>query len=223
LKRWTVVCLLFAGALACDSQKPSPTPDPTKPADSKATTTAPAADSSPAPTAPANDTAPSSGPSTSPSADQSGKRIAGTAPSQPASAPTGTGSAPPPPEPTAAPVASGTAATKGEYSAWLQGPKKVKAGDSVTLSAVFTASGKYHCNEKYPASFKPAAAPAGVAFASDKFKSAAFGEKRSTIPVSLSTSSAGSKTVSGTMKFGVCDEKECIVGTANVSFTFEVE
>jgi hypothetical protein len=122
-----------------------------------------------------------------------------------------------------APVASGQAASKPEYSAWLQGPKKIKVGETASLSAVFTAGGKYHCNEKYPTSFKPDAAPAGVTFTSDKFSGAAFGTKRSSVPVSLSASGAGAKTVTGTLKFGVCDESECIPVKAPVSFTFEVE
>jgi hypothetical protein len=125
-------------------------------------------------------------------------------------------------EPEPEPV-EGSKKSGAEYAAWLQGPKKIKVGQSAALSAVFTASGKYHCNEKYPTSFKPDAAPAGVSFASDKFTGASFSEKRSSVPVQLSASSPGTKTVTGTLKFGVCDEKECIPVKAPVSFSFEVE
>ena len=122
----------------------------------------------------------------------------------------------------AAPV-DGDKKTGAQYAAYLSGPKKVKAGSTVGLSAVFTASGNYHCNDKYPTSFKPDAAPEGVSFATDKFTGAAFSTKKTSVPVTLTASSKGAKTVSGTLKFGVCDESECVPVKAQVAFSFDVE
>ncbi|MBM4373438.1 MAG: hypothetical protein FJ095_00010 [Deltaproteobacteria bacterium] len=126
-------------------------------------------------------------------------------------------------EPASAPMVEGHRRTGAEYAAYLSGPQRAKVGAAVPLAAVFTASGRYHCNEKYPSVFKPDPAPEGISFAAEKFSGAAFGEKRSSIPVTLTASTGGTKTISGTLKFGVCDETECIPVKAQVAFTLAVE
>jgi hypothetical protein len=121
------------------------------------------------------------------------------------------------------PTVEGARRSGAEYAAFLVGPKRMQVGATVSLSAVFTASGRYHCNEKYPAVFKPDAAPEGISFSAEKFSGATFGEKRSALPVTLTASTAGTKTISGTLKFGVCDETECIPVKAPIAFTLAAE
>lgn len=211
-----------AGLPACSKDAPAPTADAPK-ADTAATTatTAAAADSAAAATS-AEAAAPEGSAAPSAHAEGAAHRVdAGASASSSASA-TAMASA----EARAvesAPAVDGDKKTGAQYAAFLSGPKKVKAGSTVALSAVFTAQGNYHCNEKFPTSFKPDAAPEGVSFASDKFSGASFSTKRSSVPVTLTASSKGAKSVSGTLKFGVCDESECIPVKAQVAFAFDVE
>jgi hypothetical protein len=215
---------------ACD--KPA-TPGPEATVRADAASAAPTAEPSTAaaePSATGTDASAAAAPPTSagvgsatlPGTARAGASAASAAASAVAEAPAPAASSSAPEAPPAPPV-EGEKKTGAQYAAFLSGPKKVKAGSTVGLSAIFTASGNYHCNEKYPTSFKPDAAPEGVTFASDKFASASFSAKRSSVPVTLTASTPGSKRVSGTLKFGVCDESECIPVKVPVAFAFDVE
>lgn len=221
------------GVTACSKEAPTPTQDATvatsqataaasaSAGDVAATTAEPASAAAPGASSTAVERAPGSPTSPGGAAPVASAVAAtsGTAAVADVPAPAASSAAPEP----AAPSVDGEKKTGAQYAAFLSGPKKVKAGSTVSLAAIFTASGNYHCNEKYPTSFKPDAAPEGVTFASDKFSSASFSAKRSTVPVTLTASSKGAKRVSGTLKFGVCDESECIPVKTAVSFAFDVE
>jgi hypothetical protein len=218
VRRWFGL-LVIGGLSACAKETPQPTGESVTRAEpsarSSATAEAALADVAAPPTG-ATATATAAANDASPRAANAAPVVAGSASAA------GAASAAPTAEVVAVPV-DGDKKTGAQYAAFLSGPKKVKVGSAVGLSATFTASGKYHCNEKYPTSFKPDAAPEGIAFASDKFTGAAFSTKRSTVPVTLTASSKGAKTVSGTLKFGVCDEAECVPVKAQVAFSFDVE
>ena len=220
-------CLAVSALVACSKETPKAVAEVAVSSGTAVVASAAASPDEAGTPTPASSTA-SDGPSASAQADRSanhdGARPSGAATASPSVGATvaAIASAAPSTEPSAPPV-DGVKKTGAQYAAYLSGPKKVKAGNALSLSAVFTASGTYHCNEKYPTSFKPDAAPEGVSFASDKFTGAAFTAKRSQVPVSLTATSKGVKTVTGTLKFGVCDEAECIPVKAPVAFSFEVE
>lgn len=228
-------CLAVSALVACSKETPKAVAEVAVSSGTAVVASAAASPDAAGTPTPASSTA-SDGPSASAQADRSANHD-GAPPSGAATASPSVGataaavaSAAASPEPSAAPSTEpsappvdGVKKTGAQYAAYLSGPKKVKAGNALSLSAVFTASGTYHCNEKYPTSFKPDAAPEGVSFASDKFTGAAFTAKRSQVPVSLTATSKGVKTVTGTLKFGVCDEAECIPVKAPVAFSFEVE
>jgi hypothetical protein len=122
------------------------------------------------------------------------------------------------PEPT-----TGDKATEGSYSAWLQTSGKYKVGQAGAVVAVLNAQGEYHCNESYPYKFKLNSPPEGIAYAGDTARGASITPKSTTLRIPFTPSSAGSKTISGTFFFSVCNETTCQIKKQAMSVTINVE
>lgn len=126
-------------------------------------------------------------------------------------------------KPAAAPAAEtkGAAATSATFGAWLQGGK-YEVGKPGALTAVLTAQGEYHCNDKYPYKFTLDPAPPGVSFPSTVVKGMNITEKRSTMSIPFSASEKGAKTISGTLAFSVCNADRCLIEKQKLSITINV-
>lgn len=115
----------------------------------------------------------------------------------------------------------GAAATGAAFGAWLQGGK-YEVGKPASLTAVLTAQGEYHCNDKYPYKFTLDPAPSGVSFPSNVVKGMAVTAKRSTMSIPFSASEKGAKTISGTLAFSVCNADRCLIEKQKLSITVNV-
>lgn len=124
----------------------------------------------------------------------------------------------PEPEPTV-----GEKKTEGSYAAWLQSSGKYAVDKPGSVVAVVTAQGEYHCNEKYPYKFKLNSPPAGVSYGADTVRGASISQKRASLSIPFTASSAGAKTISGTFFFSVCNEDTCQIKKQPMSVTVNVE
>lgn len=122
------------------------------------------------------------------------------------------------PEPTV-----GEKKTEGSYAAWLQSSGKYGVDKPGSVVAVVTAQGEYHCNEKYPYKFKLNSPPAGVSYGADTVRGASISQKRASLSIPFTASSAGAKTISGTFYFSVCNEDTCQIKKQPMSVTVNVE
>ncbi|MCA9641041.1 MAG: hypothetical protein H6718_22335 [Polyangiaceae bacterium] len=115
----------------------------------------------------------------------------------------------------------GAEATGDSFGAYLAGGKYT-AGKPGTLTAVLTAKGEYHCNDKYPYKFTLDPAPAGVTFPETVVKGMNVSEKRSTMAIPFTPSEKGAKTISGTLAFSVCNADRCLIEKQKLTITVNV-
>ncbi len=115
----------------------------------------------------------------------------------------------------------GAEATGDSFAAYLSGGKYT-AGKAGTVTAVLTAKGAYHCNDKYPYKFTLDAAPAGVTYPQTVVKGMSVTEKRSTMAIPFTASEKGAKTISGTLAFSVCNADRCLIEKQKLSITVNV-
>jgi len=109
------------------------------------------------------------------------------------------------------------------YGAWLEAPKRVKAGSSTAAQAVLVAKEGYKCNDKYPFKFKLDPAPAGLSYPEPIAKGVTYGAKRTTLAIPVVADKPGSYTVSGTFSLSVCNETSCKIQREPLSVAIEVQ
>jgi hypothetical protein len=107
----------------------------------------------------------------------------------------------------------------------IEVPHDAKAGAEVTAKVMLTPAGPYHVNKEYPTKLA-LTAPAGVTLAKAELKAGggdgakgdadALDEKQLAFSVKL-TPQAGSHTISGMLKFAVCDKDTCLPKKESIS------
>ncbi|MCA9628255.1 MAG: hypothetical protein KC766_11340 [Myxococcales bacterium] len=115
----------------------------------------------------------------------------------------------------------GAEATGDSFGAYLAGGKYT-AGKAGSVTAVLTAKGEYHCNDKYPYKFTLDPAPAGVTYPETVVKGMSVTEKRSTMAIPFTPTEKGAKTISGTLAFSVCNADRCLIEKQKLSITVNV-
>lgn len=121
-----------------------------------------------------------------------------------------------------APAVKGNAAASDTFNAWLQGSSNVEVGKPASVTAVLTAQGDYHCNDKYPYKFTLDPAPAGVTYPNQVVQGMNVGQARSAMSIPFVATEKGAKTISGTLAFSVCNEDRCLIEKQKLSVTVNV-
>lgn len=110
----------------------------------------------------------------------------------------------------------------------IQPPPDAKAGAEATAKIVITPATSYHVNTDFPVKLE-LQQPSGVTLpkalfvaGGDKGKgdADAFDEKQLAFAIKLTPAQAGNFTVSGTIKFAVCDKDSCLPKKEPVSIAF---
>ena len=92
------------------------------------------------------------------------------------------------------------------------------------MQIVLDAKAPFKVNQEYPYSFALNEAP-GVKFASMKVAEDAvkLEQKRATMSVPFTPSEAGARTISGTFKFSVCTDEQCLIKKQELALSVTVE
>jgi hypothetical protein len=109
------------------------------------------------------------------------------------------------------------------YSAWLQANGLFFVGKAASVQAVVIAKAGYKCNDAYPFKFKWGSGSAGLSYPSPIARSVSRGSSRTVVSVPFTPTSAGKKTISGTLYLSVCDEKSCVIKREKLSIGVEVQ
>ncbi|MBN4059155.1 hypothetical protein JYT22_00715 [Endomicrobium sp. AH-315-J14] len=109
------------------------------------------------------------------------------------------------------------------YNLTLEASESYAVGEEASVSVVLVAKDDYKCNDKYPYKFKLDEPPEGVSYAEMTVKGIEYGKKRSSLTVPFETSSAGSKTISGSFFFSVCNATTCKIEREKISTTVLVK
>ena len=100
-----------------------------------------------------------------------------------------------------------------------------KGSDGKATVTITPAKG-YKWNLQYPAKLSFPADGAHVALAKKEFKQLAkdfiASEKKASIEIPMKGTSAGQEILKGTARFSVCDERTCVIETAEVSLSIQV-
>jgi hypothetical protein len=117
------------------------------------------------------------------------------------------------------------APTDATFSYKFEVPAAAKKGERTVVKLKLAPGAGYHMNKEFPTSLS-LVAPAGVVL--EKPKQAAkdatkFAETGAEFDVVLTSADAGSKVVSGDLKFAVCSATSCDPKREKVSFTVEVK
>jgi hypothetical protein len=98
------------------------------------------------------------------------------------------------------------------------GSAKAKVGSQTTLTVTVTAKGKFKGNPKYPHKIKGISA-ANVD-APKKVRGAANG-KTISFSIPVTPTKAGTHNLSGQIKFGICDDSQCVMKKAQLTATVQ--
>jgi len=106
----------------------------------------------------------------------------------------------------------------------LQPTGAYKVGEEASVELVLDAKAPYKVNQEYPYSFALNES-AGISFTSMKLKqdSVKLEDKRATMKVPFTPSEAGERTISGTFKFSVCTEEQCLIKKQDLALAVSVE
>ena len=129
--------------------------------------------------------------------------------------------------PAPAPAAAGAAKAKvseDSYDLKLEPSGTYKVGTAGAVQIVLDAKEPFKVNQEYPYSFALNEAP-GVKFASMKVTGDAvkLEKKRATMSVPFTPSEAGARTISGTFKFSVCTDEQCLIKKQELALAVSVE
>lgn len=110
------------------------------------------------------------------------------------------------------------------YDLKLEPSGTYKVGTAGTVQIVLDAKAPFKVNQEYPYSFALNEAP-GVKFASMKVAEDAvkLEQKRATMSVPFTPSEAGARTISGTFKFSVCTDEQCLIKKQELALAVTVE
>lgn len=129
--------------------------------------------------------------------------------------------------PAPAAAAAGDAKAKvseDSYDLKLEPSGTYKVGTAGAVQIVLDAKGPFKVNQEYPYSFALNEAP-GVKFANMKVTGDAvkLEKKRATMSVPFTPSEAGARTISGTFKFSVCTDEQCLIKKQELALAVTVE
>lgn len=127
----------------------------------------------------------------------------------------------------AAPAAAGEGknrVSEDSYDLKLEPSGTYKVGTAGAVQVVLDAKAPFKVNQEYPYSFSLNDAP-GVKFASMKVTEDAvkLEQKRATMSVPFTPSEAGQRTISGTFKFSVCTDEQCLIKKQELALAVNVE
>lgn len=127
-------------------------------------------------------------------------------------------------EPAGAAAAGKSTVSEDSYDLKLEPSGTYKVGAAGTVQIVLDAKAPFKVNQEYPYSFALNEAP-GVKFASMKVAEGAvkLEQKRATVSVPFTPSEAGERTISGTFKFSVCTEEQCLIKKQELALAVTVE
>lgn len=110
------------------------------------------------------------------------------------------------------------------YDLKLEPSGTYKVGTAGAVQIVLDAKAPFKVNQEYPYSFSLNEAP-GVKFASMKVSGDAvkLEQKRATMSVPFTPSEAGARTISGTFKFSVCTDEQCLIKKQELALAVIVE
>ena len=110
------------------------------------------------------------------------------------------------------------------YDLKLEPSGTYKVGTEGAVQIVLDAKTPFKVNQEYPYSFALNEA-AGVKFASMKVTGDAvkLEQKRATMSVPFTPSEAGERTISGTFKFSVCTEEQCLIKKQELALAVTVQ
>lgn len=133
-----------------------------------------------------------------------------------------------PSKPAAASAAAGAAlkskVSEDSYELKLEPSGTYKVGAAGTVQLVLDAKAPFKVNQEYPYSFSLNEAP-GVKFASMKVAEDAvkLEQKRATMNIPFTPSEAGERTISGTFKFSVCTDEQCLIKKQELALAVNVQ
>jgi hypothetical protein len=128
-------------------------------------------------------------------------------------------------------VAAANSLQPNEGTLAIQAPPDATAGAEATAKIVITPATSYHVNTEFPVKLE-LQPPSGVTLpkalfvaGGDKGKgdADAFDEQQLAFAVKLTPAQAGNVTVSGTIKFAVCDKDSCLPKKEPVTIAFAVK
>lgn len=124
----------------------------------------------------------------------------------------------------AAAAAGKSKVSEDSYELKLEPNGTYKVGSAGTVQVVLDAKEPFKVNQEYPYSFALNDAP-GVKFASMKVADGAvkLEQKRATMSVPFTPSEAGERTISGTFKFSVCTDEQCLIKKQELALAVTVE
>jgi hypothetical protein len=98
------------------------------------------------------------------------------------------------------------------------------AGKEGRVEVVLEAKAPFKVNQEYPYSFSLNASP-GVSFAHMKLNRdrVILEEKRATLSVPFTPTQSGSRTISGTFKFSVCTDEQCLIKKHDLGTSVNVQ
>ena len=222
----TVTRLFCAAALfwvvGCKSGGAPAVASPTASAAQRTTTT-----TSTAPSAAPSQAAPSAdSKAVKPPAAESGK-TANAAKKTAKTAPVAASKAPRATKAPAAAAPSGKAADKKPTFKLTTTATTLNVGAKGTASVTIAALNGYKWNKEYPAKLLFKAAPKNIKLGKSEFKQMAgdfkVGDKKTDIAVSMQAKAAGKETVTGVLKFSICNETACIIEKADVALAVSVQ
>jgi len=128
------------------------------------------------------------------------------------------------PAPAAATGDAKAKVSEDSYDLKLEPSGTYKVGTAGAVQIVLDAKGPFKVNQEYPYSFALNEAP-GVKFANMKVTGDAvkLEKKRATMSVPFTPSEAGARTISGTFKFSVCTDEQCLIKKQELALAVTVE
>jgi hypothetical protein len=103
----------------------------------------------------------------------------------------------------------------------------LSVGAKGTASVTIAALNGYKWNKEYPAKLLFKAAPKNIKLGKSEFKQMAgdfkVGDKKTDIAVSMQAKAAGKETITGVLKFSICNETACIIEKADVALAVSVQ
>ena len=129
-----------------------------------------------------------------------------------------------PPKPAEPPADLKAAVSEESFDLKLEPGQTYKVGEEGQLKVVLDAKPPFKVNQEYPYSFTLNESP-GVSFASQKVTKDAvtLEAKRATMVVPFTPKEAGQRTISGTFKFSVCTDEQCLIKKHDLGLAIHVQ
>lgn len=120
------------------------------------------------------------------------------------------------------PPRRGAAASGPSYETWLETTGGYTLGAPSSVALVLHAKAPYKCNVQYPYKLVLDPPPDGMTYATGTVRGMHVDGKTATMTVPFTATSAGTRTIGGTLSFSTCTTERCLVDKAHVNVAVNV-